>query len=135
MLVCRVEARGESRERPVLDSELKDLIAFCCSGLETKLELLKNEDSTVVIKSIDHSRSSEEEFYFRFKLEEDSVFLANLKVPASRRREGIGTFCVEWLKGLARALGFKRVVLESYPSAVGFWAKMGFERQQEEEDF
>lgn len=134
MLVCRIRSPKEVASEGDLDAHFEKLIGCCYHRLGWRLEVTKNADGTLVLQSAP-SVSPEEEFYFRFKLEEDSIFLANLKIPVSERGKGVGALCVDWLKGLARDLGFKRIVLESYPSAAGFWAKMGFVRQQEEEDF
>jgi hypothetical protein len=65
---------------------------------------------------------------FRFCVHNDKrgVILDSLKFPSELRFQGLGTYCVSWLKLFCRFFGFSFIVLGAYPEAEGFWHKLGF---------
>ena len=65
---------------------------------------------------------------FRYCIRRDmrGVMLDSLKLPSELRGQGIGQFCVSWLKRFCRQFGFSFIVLGSYPEAEGFWKTMKF---------
>lgn len=93
------------------------------------------EDNGTVIIESGPGNLSEDGLYFRFSCEEDSIYIANLQVPQNARYRGMGTCCIRWLQVAAREMGFGEIALESYPSAIGFWEKLGFVPAVQAEDF
>jgi len=131
---CRVGSLGKAGVDGDVDARLEEFVECCRHRFGWEVKIEKTPDGTVILAS-EQPASPEEEFYFRFRTEDGAIFLANLKIPAGKRRQGVGSACVNWLKETAGDLGFAEIILESYPSAVGFWEKMGFSLKEEEEEF
>ncbi len=134
MFACRISSRKGLEASGNIEAHLQKFVECCRHRLGLEIRIEKNPDGTVILAS-EHPETPEEEFYFRFRREDGTIFLANLKVPASKRGQGIGALCVNWLKRAAGDIGVDEVVLESYPSAVGFWEKMGFSLKVEQDEF
>lgn len=56
----------------------------------------------------------------------NGITLKALRLPRELQKQGIGTYCVNWLKDFCRYFGFDYIVLGSVEQAKGFWIQMGF---------
>lgn len=62
---------------------------------------------------------------------EKVLFIKMLRIPEVARRNGIGTYCVEWIKKLSALCGCEYIFLGSYSETEKFWEKMGFIRYED----
>jgi len=66
------------------------------------------------------------EILFYFCKRNKGIYVQEILLPPFRRRQGIGTFIVNWLKNFAQEFGLRYIVLVSRPEAESFWDKMNF---------
>ena len=93
--------------------------------LDSKYDIFK---STVYIADQHYESEDEYNTYFAFITcnKRDAIYIHGLTLPVRLQRKGIGSYCVNWLKDLCKAFGFKYIILASYPDAKAFWQRMGF---------
>lgn len=85
-------------------------------------------ESTVYVVDPNYKTEDKYDMYFAFisRNKRDAIFIQELKLPVQFQRKGIGSYCVNWLKGFCKTFGFKYIILASYPDAKDFWLRMGF---------
>lgn len=66
------------------------------------------------------------QFHFGVRQDKRGILLYSLKFPVKLRQQGLGLYCVKWLKLFCKLFGFQFIVLGCYPEAEGFWRKMDF---------
>lgn len=63
-----------------------------------------------------------------------SIYIPALKFPEELTKQGIGTFCINWLKLFSSLFHYDYIILGSYGPAIGFWLKQGFSRIADGDD-
>lgn len=65
-------------------------------------------------------------------LEDGAIRMRQVAVDPSLQRSGIGTLLVAWSESLARAGGYRRIVLHARDTAVPFYLRLGYMIEGEE---
>jgi hypothetical protein len=86
----------------------------------------KYQPEVTILASSYQTRDWKPQVRFCIRDDKCGVIFDSLKFPSELRYQGLGTYCVSWLKTFCRWFGFSFIVLGAYPEAEGFWQKMKF---------
>ena len=114
-------------------NELEELIRthFTQLPLSTKQDSLKIEDQPEsgrlsVMYTYDGTGWCMKKGYVFFEVDDNGLYVKNIEVNSSFRKQDNGRNIVLALESIARKLGFKEVIVDgSYNNP--FWSKMGYE--------
>jgi hypothetical protein len=93
-------------------------------------ENIRYKEQGVEVAIFDSSCKAEgwmPQFVLIFKNESSRVYIKALKLPDSLQKNGIGSYCVAWLKRLCRSFGVRCITVASLEDAEEFWVKMAFQ--------